>query len=220
MEITRLHNESDKYKAMRQELLEAELELMQQRERVAELRRRLPVETVVDDYVFIESDGHQDREVRLSELFSGPDRTLVIYHFMFGKAQTEACPMCTMWIDGFDAVAEHVAQRIDLAVVAATQIEELRAFARSRGWDNLRLLSAAENSFKYDFASEGADGGQDSTISVFRLGDDGRVRHFYTGHPQLSDEHWRGVDLLTPVWHLFDLTPEGRGEWFPSLSYG
>jgi predicted dithiol-disulfide oxidoreductase (DUF899 family) len=30
----------------------------------------------------------------------------------------------------------------------------------------------------------------------------------------------REIDLLTPVWNLFDLTPEGRGEdWYPSLTY-
>jgi predicted dithiol-disulfide oxidoreductase (DUF899 family) len=215
--MTRLPNESDKYLALREELRVAELELMLQREHVAELRRRLPVETIVDDYVFIE--GEPSREVRLSELFSAPDRTLVVYHFMYGKAQAEACPMCTMWIDGFNAVADHLAQRIDLAIVTATPIEELRAFARSRGWTNLRLLSAAENTFKYDLGSENGDGGQESTVSVFRLGDDGRVRHFYTGHPQLSDEHWRGIDLLAPVWNVLDLTPEGRGDWFP-VRYG
>ena len=29
----------------------------------------------------------------------------------------------------------------------------------------------------------------------------------------------RGIDLLSPVWNLLDLTPEGRGEWLPSLAY-
>ena len=27
----------------------------------------------------------------------------------------------------------------------------------------------------------------------------------------------RGIDLLTPVWYLLDLTPAGRGDWYPSL---
>ncbi len=31
----------------------------------------------------------------------------------------------------------------------------------------------------------------------------------------------RHVDLLWPLWNLFDLTPEGRGtDWYPKLSYG
>ncbi len=29
----------------------------------------------------------------------------------------------------------------------------------------------------------------------------------------------RGIDLLAPVWHLLDLTPRGRGDWYPSLDY-
>ena len=31
----------------------------------------------------------------------------------------------------------------------------------------------------------------------------------------MGDEKGRGLDLLSPVWHFFDLTPEGRGDWFP-----
>ncbi len=30
----------------------------------------------------------------------------------------------------------------------------------------------------------------------------------------------RHVDMLRPLWNLLDLTPEGRGEWYPSLAYG
>jgi predicted dithiol-disulfide oxidoreductase (DUF899 family) len=29
----------------------------------------------------------------------------------------------------------------------------------------------------------------------------------------------RGIDLLSPVWHLLDLTPDGRGQWDPKLKY-
>ena len=30
----------------------------------------------------------------------------------------------------------------------------------------------------------------------------------------------RHVDMIWPLWNLFDLTPEGRGgNWFPRLSY-
>jgi predicted dithiol-disulfide oxidoreductase (DUF899 family) len=30
----------------------------------------------------------------------------------------------------------------------------------------------------------------------------------------------RGIDLLTPIWHFMDLTPQGRGSWYASLGYG
>jgi predicted dithiol-disulfide oxidoreductase (DUF899 family) len=30
----------------------------------------------------------------------------------------------------------------------------------------------------------------------------------------------RGIDLLTPIWHFLDFTPQGRGSWYASLNYG
>ncbi len=86
---------------------------------------------------------------------------------MYGKKHTKPCPMCTSWLDSWNGVAHHLAQNIDLAVVAAADLPTLRAHARKRGWDKLRLLSAGDNTFKYDLGSEDAAGDQDSTISVF-----------------------------------------------------
>lgn len=94
MKQTNLQNESAEYLAKRDELRLAEIELMRQRERVAQLRRQLPEGAIVQDYVFEEGPASLDagdtptRLVRLSELFTGPDRSVVIYHFMFGKKQS------------------------------------------------------------------------------------------------------------------------------------
>ena len=30
---------------------------------------------------------------------------LVLVHFMFGGQQSEPCPMCTLWADGYDGIA-------------------------------------------------------------------------------------------------------------------
>jgi hypothetical protein len=30
----------------------------------------------------------------------------------------------------------------------------------------------------------------------------------------------RGIDLLAPIWHFMDLTPQGRCAWYASLNYG
>lgn len=116
MHFTRLTESAD-YRRRREELRIAELELTDQVERVAELRRGLPQDTIVEDYAFV--DVATRDPVRLAELFTGPDRALVVYHFMYGKAQTDPCPLCTIWIDGYDAVAPHVVQNIDFVVVAA-----------------------------------------------------------------------------------------------------
>ncbi|HEY3741729.1 MAG TPA: DUF899 family protein [Bryobacteraceae bacterium] len=224
---TRLQNESAEYLAKREELRLAEIESMKLRERVAELRRQLPQGAVVEDYNFIEGparleDGDDPTSsVRLSELFTAPNRSLVIYHLMYGKRQTKPCPMCTMWVDGMNGVAQHLAQNLDFAIVAAADPPALRAHARVRGWNNLRLLSAEKNStFKYDLGSEDRDGNQDSTLSVFTRDEDGAVRHFYSAHPRMSsDIKERGIDLLTPVYNCLDLIPQGRGNWYAALDY-
>ena len=224
---TNLPNESAEYLAKREELRLAEIELMRQRERVAELRRSLPKRATIEDYEFLEgpaslTDGDEPvTRVRMSELFTDPDRALVIYHFMFGKKQINPCPMCTAWIDAFNGVAHHLAQNIDFTIVAAADPSTLRAHARNRGWDRLRLLSAGESTFKYDLGSEDREGHQDSTISVFTRESDGTLRHFYSGHPWLGEDvKERGIDELNPIWNILDLTPQGRGKFYASLDYG
>ena len=60
----------------------------------------------------------------------------------------------------------------------------------------------------------------DSTISVFERGPDGTIRHTYSTHPRLSEDiKGRGIDLLTPVYNILDLTPEGRGDLYAKLAY-
>jgi predicted dithiol-disulfide oxidoreductase (DUF899 family) len=223
---TNLKNESGEYLAKREELRIAEIELMRQRERVADLRRGLPDGAIVEDYEFNEGPARLDAgdtpvsSVRLSELFSGPNRSVLVYHFMYGKKQTSACPMCTMWIDGFNGVGQHLTQNVDFVVAAAADPMTLRAHARRRGWDNLRLLSCGASTFKYDLGSEDREGHQDSTISVFTKDEAGVLRHSYTAHPRMGpNAKERGIDLLCPIYNALDLLPQGRGNWYASLNY-
>jgi predicted dithiol-disulfide oxidoreductase (DUF899 family) len=88
---------------------------MRQRERVAEMRRALPAGArVKQDYAFQEdptdlaAGDEPARQVRLSELFTAPNRSLVIYHFMYGKAQKKACPMCTPSIGDLSIVVSYM----------------------------------------------------------------------------------------------------------------
>jgi predicted dithiol-disulfide oxidoreductase (DUF899 family) len=222
---TNLKNESAEYLAKREELRLAEIELMQHQERVALLRRGLPQGAALQNYEFLQGPADLNAgddaisTVRLSDLFTAAERPLVIYHMMFGKKQTKPCPMCTLWVDGFNGVAQHLAQNTDFAIVVAAEPGAMREYARARGWKNLHLLSAGSNTFKLDLGSEDAEGAQDSAISVFTKDDDNTVRHFYTAHPRMAPEiKERGIDLITPVWNLLDLIPQGRGEWYPSLA--
>src|SRR5438105_10712701 len=72
--------ESADYRKRRQELQQAEIALMRQREQVAEMRRALPTGAVIkQDYIFQEGPadlaaGNKPvREVRLSQLFTAPN---------------------------------------------------------------------------------------------------------------------------------------------------
>ena len=208
--------ESEEYRQAREELREAEVELRAVRIRAAALRCKLPLDVEVEDYVFEEEPG---REVRLSELVPAHGRSLLVYQFMYGAAQTEPCPMCSMWIDGLNGVARHVAQRLDLVVVAQAPIADLRAWGRHRGWNALRLLSSSPSSFKVDLGLQGPNGEQFPGLSTFTRAADGSLRHYYTRGPNLTPEGEGGMDQWCVVWNLFDLVPEGRGDWYPSLEY-
>ncbi|GAA4447349.1 DUF899 family protein [Phytohabitans houttuyneae] len=213
---------SEEYIAARLELARAERVLRDQVEAVAAARRALPEGTLVEDYVLAEgpADPGVDgpvRSTRLSELFGGHS-TLVVYHLMFAPEDSEACPMCSMWVDGFNGVAAHLTQHFGFAVVAKAPLPKLRAWAARRGWDRVRVLSSHGTTFGTDLRAEHADGAQRPMVSVF-VRDGGAVRHFYTLPANLIDNTERGIDLLSPVWNLLDLLPAGRGSWYAGNDY-
>jgi predicted dithiol-disulfide oxidoreductase (DUF899 family) len=219
--MTRFPNETPTYRAARDELLRAEAELRRRTEDIAAMRRRLPLGGAVpEDYAFDAGDG---RTVRLSELFTLPDASLVLYNFMYGPKMAAACPMCTSFLDGLDANAPHLTQRVNLAVVAKSPIERIRAHARVRGWRNLRLLSSAGNAFNRDYLGENADESQNPLLHVF-VRRAQTVHHFYTTElyfvPPEPGQNPRHIDPMWPLWNVLDMTREGRGrDWFPKLEY-
>jgi predicted dithiol-disulfide oxidoreductase (DUF899 family) len=217
----RFPGESAAYRSARDKLLAAEIELRTRIEEVAALRRALPPGgSVPEDYVFEEGAAIP---VKLSELFRIPDASLVVYSFMYGPAMAKACPMCTAMLDSLDGVAPHVTQRVNLVVVAKSSIARIRAFARERGWRNLRLVSSAGNTYNRDYHGESADGSQMPCLNVFtRRG--GVTRHAYATELLYSTpapgQNGRHVDSIWPLWNLFDFTPDGRGsDWYPRLEY-
>ena len=197
------------YQRSRDRLRQAEIELRDRIEEVATMRRGLPPGPDVPDYTFVDMDGNR---VRLSELFTGDKNDLIVYHLMYGPEEDDFCPMCSLWIDGFNGVAPHIMQRANFVIASRAPVEKLKAWAERRGWDRLRLLSDDGPQFARDIDAEDAEGNPDSTVVVFRKAD-GQMRHVYTAHPMLEGRE-RGIDLLCPVWHLLDLTPSGRGDWY------
>lgn len=222
----RFPGETTGYRNARNRLLSAEMELRKQIERVAALRRRLPSGGIVpEDYIFEEAatEAGGARRVRLSELFSPGKDSLIVYSFMYGPAMEQPCPMCTSFLDSLNGNAQHVAQRVNLAVVARSPLPRILNFAVGRGWNRLRLLSSAGNNYNRDYHGEGPDGSQWPILNVF-VKDRGKIRHFYAtellfGRAERG-QNQRHVDLLWPLWNLLDVTPEGRGkDWYPQLSY-
>ncbi|MEX0283353.1 MAG: DUF899 family protein [Paracoccaceae bacterium] len=209
--------ESPAYRTARDALLTEEIALRAQVERVAALRRDLPLGGSVADYAFQELSGET---LALGELFSHPNRTLAIYSLMFRPDQNAPCPMCTSMLDGLAGQAQHIAQHMDFVVVAAAKPEQLRALSDDRGWGALRLLSTDGSTYQTDYGAEAPDGSQLPMMNVFSQTENG-VRHFWGSemfHAGL-DGHPRHVDQLWPLWNMLDLTPAGRPDWFPALDY-
>jgi predicted dithiol-disulfide oxidoreductase (DUF899 family) len=238
----RFPGESAEYRRERNKLLEAEIELRRAIEQVAAQRRALPLGGLVpEDYRFrdvAEGGG----EVSFSQLFEAGKDTLLLYSFMFprwsgdtrpgpagetGKlplAETP-CASCTSILDALDGAAPHVAQRVNFAVVAKSSPGRIRTFASERGWRNLRLLSSRDNSYNRDYHAETPEAGQRPVMNVF-VRDGAQMRHTWATElmfaPRDEGQDPRHVDSIWPMWHLLDMTPEGRGsgEEIPLLRYG
>lgn len=225
----RFPGESVNYRAAREKLLRAEIAVRRAIEEAAKLRRRLPVGgPVPEDYVFEEgtadpADTLTVRRVRMSELFKPGHQSLVVYSFMYGPNMDRPCPSCTSILDSLDGAARHVTQRASLVVVAKSPLQRIRMFARERGWRNLRLLSSAGNHYGRDYYGEDAKGAQWPVLNVFERREGG-IHHFYATEllftPPDPGQEPRHVDLLWPLWNVFDAIREGRGtDWQPRLAY-
>jgi len=214
-------NESPEYRKARDELLKAEVDLRARIERVAAMRKELPLGGLVaEDYAFEAVDDHgRVKTVRLSDLFEGTKTSLFVYSFMYGPNMDNPCPMCSSIIDGLNGNAHHISERVNLAVVARSPIERIMEFAKERHWNRLRLLSCANNSYGLDYFGEDAKGNQMPMANVF-VKKDGSFHHFW-GTDMLYaglEGQPRHVDLMWPLWNVLDTTPEGRGEdWYPPL---
>ncbi len=222
-------NESKEYRKARQRLLKAEAKLRAEVEAVAALRRALPPGGVVaEDYAFEEgaadlADSTTSKKVKLSQLFAKGKDTLVLYSFMYGPKAKNPCPMCTAILDSLDRTAPHASQRVNLAVVARSPLQRIRDFARGRGWTNLRILSAAGNDYQRTYGGETEEGNQLPALNVFSKNGK-QIHHTYNTELLYAKSEdgmdARHVDMIWPLWNLFDFTPIGRGaDWYPALQY-
>lgn len=211
-------NDSAGYRKARVALLEEEIDLRRHIERVAEQRRALPVGGEVPDYDFKDENG---KTVKLADIFGQHD-TLVTYFWMYGPQRERPCPMCTALLAGLDGPARDISQRVAIAVIGRSPVERQLAFARERGWQNLKFFQCVGDSFAKDYRALGPKGDEWPAMDVW-VKRGGKVHHFWAGEmgdTQDPGQDPRGAPDPMALWNILDLTPAGRGtDWYPKLEY-
>jgi predicted dithiol-disulfide oxidoreductase (DUF899 family) len=217
-------NETSAYREARNNLLEEEIELRRHIERVAQMRRELPPGGKLrEDYVFDELVNGVQHKTKFSELFAPGKPSLVIYSMMYHPDDEFPCSNCNSIVDGLDGSTPHIRDKVNFVVVTKAPIEKTLEWAAGRGWRNVRLLSSYANTYNHDYFGENDKGNQLPVLNVFSKTPDG-IFHTYATEllfaPSDPGQHHRHVDIIWPVWNMFDYTPEGRGtDWHPKLKY-
>jgi predicted dithiol-disulfide oxidoreductase (DUF899 family) len=215
---TRWPGESAAYRSARTALLGEEIALRRQIQRVAEQRRALPAGPAPRDYRFLDEQGE---EIGLADLFGRHD-TLFTYLWMYGPERERPCPMCTSFVGSLDIPAPDIERRLAIAIIGRSPVERQLAFARERGWRNLKFYQTIGDEFAGDY-NWVVDGEEGAGVLVWTRRD-GEVRLFWAteGGSETADP---GFDPHlapdpTPLWNVLDLTPAGRGkDWYPKLDY-
>ena len=179
-------------------------DLEKAKQRLAELRRRMPPEPV-KDYELKGPNG----TTMLSKIF-GDKSDLILIHNM-----GSGCPYCTMWADEFNGVLDHLENRAAFVVVSPNSPEVQQNLASKRSW-RFRMYSAEDSTFIKDmgFASEDEHYNSHAMpgVSVFHRNEDESI-------VRVSRDHFGPGDLYCGVWHLFDLLQGGPGDWEPRFEY-
>ena len=209
-------NDSADYRKARTALLAEEVELRRHIERVAAQRRALPPGGQALDYKFRDENG---KTIGLADMFEAHD-TLVSYFWMYGPQRERPCPMCTAFLGSMDVPARDLTQRVAFAVIGRSPVERQLAFARERGWRNLKFYATVGDDFARDYRGLAPDGQEWPALDVWTR-DGGTVRHFWgseLGGTQDPGQDPRGAPDPAPLWNILDLTPAGRGSgWYPKL---
>jgi predicted dithiol-disulfide oxidoreductase (DUF899 family) len=217
--------ESPEYRTARNKLLETEKELRRKIEEVAALRRQLPDGgKIKEDYVFEELDpSGKVKQTKFSELFKPGKDTLIVYSFMFGPNDKVPCTSCSSIMDGVNGMIYHVIDRMNFVAVTKSDVNRIKEWSDKKGWNKIRFLSSGKNTYNADYFAENEKGSQLPVLNVFKKTSAGIV-HFYATEllyvPPENGQDGRHVDMIWPLWNMYDYTPEGRGtEWYPRHSY-
>jgi predicted dithiol-disulfide oxidoreductase (DUF899 family) len=155
---------------------------------------------VVSDYRFATLEGN----TRLSQLF-GRRRSLFVVMNM-----GSSCPYCTLWADGYNGIYEHLADRAAFVVASPDPPGVQASFRAQQGW-RFPMVSHADSTFAEDMGYRTIRGAYRPGLCVFRRDAKQLVR--------VSDAGSLPLDDFSPLWHLFDLLPEGANGWQPKPGY-
>ena len=204
----------------RRQLLAQEKEDTRSRDALNADRRRLPMVTIDQEYVFEGQDG----PVTLADLFGGK-RQLIVQHVMFGPDWEQPCPGCSSALDELSqGVLDHLGTRETTFVLTArAPYDKIAAKAKERGW-SFPWYSSFGSEFNYDFGvtldaarglvdynyrpvPEALDGERSTELPGFScfLRDGDEIFHTYS-------TYGRGTDTLGSAYSLLDLTALGRQE--------
>ena len=154
----------------------------------------------VEDHTLTDGSG----PVRLSQLF-GDKNELIVIHNMGAS-----CAYCTLWADGYNGVASHLASRAAFVLVSPDAPAVQKTFAATRGW-RFRMASHQGTEFAQAMGYRTETGGWLPGVSVFCKEGDKVLR--------VSDTALGPYDDFCSVWHLFDMLPHGAGDWRPKFKY-
>ena len=131
--------------------------------------------------------------------------------------------MCTSFLGSIDIPVRDLQQRMAVAVLGRSPVARQLAFARERGWRNLKFYQTVGDDFAIDYRGLAPDGSEWAAIDVWvRRG--AKVHHFWA--PEAGVDTADPGRILTsrsdplPLWNILDWTPGGRGtNWYPRLEY-
>ena len=188
-----------KYTDGKKKLDEARKKITALRQEMREVTKALDPEEV-EDYELETSSG----KVKLSAMFGGKNDLIVIHNM------GASCPACTMWADGFNGLLDHLNARAAFVVVSPDPPAAQQKFAAGRGW-KFPMASHLGGAFARDMGYWSEKRGWQPGVSAFRK-QDGKVM-------RVSDTGLGPYDDFNAAWHLFDLFPEGKGDWWPKFKY-
>jgi predicted dithiol-disulfide oxidoreductase (DUF899 family) len=182
----------EEWQRQRDELLRAEKEATRALDALAARRRRLPMVSFDNSYVFDTPDGPKT----LLELFDGREQ-LVVYQFM-DNGPDAFCPGCTHFTNNVADLASLERTGIKFVTVSNMPLDQIQEYKARMGW-TVPFVSSRGNGFSDDTGA-----GNVFRLSVFlRDGDNVYMTYSTTA---------RGVDRLLFTQNILDLTPYGRQE--------